>query len=161
MIIQDILTNSLWCGLFACCMSILNSTPYKYIIPTFICGFTGIVVRDLLENAGLSANWATLFSAFMIVIIAGAVIRSKYIPPVVLICAILPQWATVAMFNFLNDLRKVSILSGEQLTNTTIQLTANFASLVIISLVIAIGFAIGIAVLKMIYRESQSDKITA
>lgn len=144
----------MWCGFFACSMSILNSTPFKYIIPTIICGFTGIVVRDLLQNQGLSSNWSTMFAAFTIVIMAGIIIRSKYVPPIVLICAVLPQWASVAMFNMLDDLRKVSISTGDQLNKAAIDLCANFANVILVSIVIAIGFAIGIGLLKVVYKEA-------
>ncbi|MBP9191164.1 MAG: threonine/serine exporter family protein [Ignavibacteria bacterium] len=156
--IQDILTIGMWSAFFATCMCILNSTPFKYIIPTFICGFTGVLTRDFLQNAGLSVNWATLVAAFIIVLLAGLMIRSQKVPPIVLICAVLPQWASVSMFSMLNDLRKVTTLSGDDLSKAATDLAANTAMVIIISFVIAIGFALGLAVLKLIYREESKEE---
>jgi len=150
----------MWCAFFATSMSILNSTPYKFIIPTFVCGFAGILIRDLCQGWGLSPNWSTLVAAFAIAMIAGLTIRSRYVPPIVLICAVLPQWASVAMFNMLNDLRKVSLLTGDELNKAAIDLSANFANVVVISIAIAIGFALGLGVLKLIYRKTSEIERT-
>lgn len=156
--ITEILTIGLWSALFATCMSIMNSTPFKYIIPTFVCGMIGVITRDLLQNAGLSVNWATMAAAFSIVIVAGIMIRSQNVPPIVLICAVLPQWASVAMFSMMNDLRKVSVLSGEDLSKAVVDLTSNTAMVFIISMAIAIGFALGLALLKLIFREESKEE---
>lgn len=158
MSMQEILTDCLWSALFATSMSILNSTPYRYIFATFVCGFTGVLVRDLFKMWGFSANWSTLFAAFMIVMAAGLIIRSRYVPPIVLICSVLPQWASVSMFKFLNDLRLVSISSGDELRNTTIDMSANLAIVILISIVIAIGFFAGLRVLKLIFRDPELSR---
>lgn len=158
MSVPDILMIGMWSAFFATSMCILNSTPFKYIIPTFICGFAGVLTRDFLQNAGLSVNWATLAAAFTIVILAGIIIRSQKVPPIVLICAVLPQWASVSMFQMLNDLRKVTVLTGDDLGKAAVDLTANTAMVFVISLVIAIGFALGLAVLKLIYREESKEE---
>lgn len=160
MSIENILLDGLWSALFATAMSIRNSTPYKYILPTFISGVIAVLTRDLLENAGFSTNWSTLFAAFMIVISTGLFIRSQRVPPVVMICAVLPLWASVSMFTLLDDLRKVSLLSGDALNKAAIDLTANSAIVFVITIVIALGFAAGLAVLKVIFRrESIEDSI--
>ncbi|MBK8551649.1 MAG: threonine/serine exporter family protein [Ignavibacteria bacterium] len=160
MSIEYILIDGLWSALFATAMSIRNSTPYKYIIPTFLSSIVAVCTRDLLENAGLSTNWSTLFAAFMIVISSGLFIRSQRVPPVVMVCAVLPLWASVSMFNMLNDLRKVSLLSGDALNKAAIDLTANTAVVFVITIAIALGFAAGLAVLKVIFRrESIEDTI--
>lgn len=156
--LQDILTIGMWSAFFATCMSVLNSTPYKYIIPTFICGFAGVLTRDLLQNTGLSVNWATLAAAFVIVMLAGLMIRSQKVPPIVLICAVLPQWASVSMFSMLNDFRRVTTLSGDELSKAATDLAANTAMVFIISLAIAFGFALGFSVLKLIYREESKEE---
>ena len=156
--IQEILINCMWSAFFATSMSILNSTPYKYIIPTFVCGFTGVLIRDLFQGWGFSSNWSTLFAAFMIVLVAGLMIRSREIPPVVLICGVLPLWASVAMFRLLNDIRNVSNLNGDELSRAAIDLSANFAIVVVISIVIALGFAVGLALMRIIYKDT--SKIT-
>ncbi|HMS64379.1 MAG TPA: threonine/serine exporter family protein [Ignavibacteria bacterium] len=158
--LQDILLDGLWSALFATAMSVRNSTPFKYIIPTFISGVVAVLTRDSLENAGLSTNWSTLFAAFMIVISAGIFIRSQRVPPVVMICAVLPLWASVSMFGLLNDLRKVSLLSGTELNKAAIDLSANAAIVLVITISIALGFAAGLAVLKFIFRkETLEDSI--
>ncbi|MFZ1323007.1 MAG: threonine/serine exporter family protein [Ignavibacteria bacterium] len=158
MSVSDILIIGMWSAFFATSMCILNSTPFKYIIPTFICGFAGVLTRDFLQNAGLSVNWATLTAAFTIVILAGIIIRSQNVPPIVLICAVLPQWASVSMFQMLNDLRRVTVLTGDELSKAAVDLTANTAMVFVISLVIAIGFALGLAVLKFVYREESKEE---
>ncbi len=160
MSIESVLIDGLWSALFATAMSIRNSTPYKYILPTFISGVIAVCTRDLLENAGLSTNWSTLFAAFMIVISTGIFIRSRRVPPVVMVCAVLPLWASVSMFNMLDDLRKVSLLSGDALNKAAIDLSANSAVVLVITIVIALGFAAGMAVLNLIFRrESLEDAI--
>lgn len=153
MSIENILLDGLWSALFATAMSVRNSTPYKYIIPTFISSVVAVLTRDSLENYGLSVNWSTLFAAFMIVIISGLFIRSQRVPPVVLVCAVLPLWASVSMFNLLNDLRKVSLLSGNELNEAAISLSANTAIVFLITVCIAIGFAAGLSVLRLIFRR--------
>ena len=96
----------------------------------------------------------------MIVISAGLIIRSQKVPPVVMVCAVLPLWASVSMFNLLNDLRKVSLLSGDELSKAATDLTANTAIVFVITVSIALGFAAGLAVLKVIFRrESIEDSI--
>lgn len=160
MSIESILLDGLWSALFATAMSIRNSTPYKYIIPTFLSGVIAVCTRDLLENEGLSTNWSTLFAAFMIVISTGIFIRSQRVPPVVMVCAVLPLWASVSMFSMLDDLRKVSLLSGDALNKAAIDLSANSAVVFVITVAIALGFAAGLAVLRLIYRkESLEDAL--
>ena len=158
--LESILLDGLWSALFATAMSIRNSTPFKYIIPTFISSVIAVLTRDTLEHYGFSTNWSTLFAAFMIVISAGLFIRSQRVPPVVMVCAVLPQWASVSMFGLLNDLRKVSLLSGNELNAAAIDLSANTAIVFVITISIALGFAAGLALLKLIFRrESIEDSI--
>jgi len=158
--LESILLDGLWSALFATAMSIRNSTPFKYIIPTFISSVIAVLTRDTLEHYGLSTNWSTLFAAFMIVISAGLFIRSQRVPPVVMVCAVLPLWASVSMFGLLNDLRKVSLLSGNELNIAATDLMANTAIVFVITVSIALGFAAGLALLKLIFRrESIEDSI--
>lgn len=158
--LESILLDGLWSALFATAMSIRNSTPYKYILPTFISSVLAVLTRDSMEHYGISTNWSTLFAAFMIVISSGIIIRSQKIPPVVMVCAVLPLWASVSMFNLLNDLRRVSLLSGDDLNKAAIDLTANTAIVFIITVSIALGFAAGLSILRLIFRrESVEDSI--
>lgn len=158
--LESILLDGLWSALFATAMSIRNSTPFKYIIPTFISSVIAVLTRDSLEQYGLSTNWSTLFAAFMIVLSAGLFIRSQRVPPVVMVCSVLPLWASVSMFGLLNDLRKVSLLSGSELNAAAIDLTANTAIVFVITVSIALGFAAGLALLKIFFRrESIEDSI--
>jgi len=60
----------------------------------------------------------------------------------------------------LNDLRKVTVLTGDDLSKAAVDLTANTAMVLVISLVIAIGFAMGLAVLKLVYREESKKEKT-
>ncbi len=158
--LESILLDGLWSALFATAMSIRNSTPFKYIIPTFISSVIAVITRDILQQYGVSTNWSTLFAAFMIVISAGLIIRSQKVPPVVMVCAVLPLWASVSMFSMLNDLRKVSLLSGDELNKAAIDLTANIAIVFVITVSIALGFAAGLSLLRLVFRrESLRDSI--
>jgi uncharacterized membrane protein YjjB (DUF3815 family) len=158
--LESILLDGLWSALFATAMSIRNSTPFKYIIPTFISSVIAVLTRDSLEHYGLSTNWSTLFAAFMIVISVGLFIRSQKVPPVVMVCAVLPLWASVSMFGLLNDLRKVSLLSGSELNAAAIDLSANTAIVFVITVSIALGFAAGLSILRLVFRrESIEDSI--
>lgn len=158
--LEKILLDGLWSALFATAMSVRNSTPFKYIIPTFLSSVAAVITRDSLENYGLSTNWSTLSAAFVIVMLTGLYIRSQKVPPVVMICAVLPLWASVSMFGLLNDLRKVSVLSGDALNQAALDLSANTAIVFVITVSIALGFAAGLGLLRLIFRrESLEDSL--
>jgi uncharacterized membrane protein YjjB (DUF3815 family) len=151
--IPTILLNSLWAALFATGMGILLTAPLRYIGTTFLCGFAGRLVRDVLMGWGLSQNWSTAVAVAVLVLVAAAIAQRQRISPVVLICAVLPLGAAVAMFNVILELMKVSSLKGEALNASSVALTANAGKAFAGTLAIAVGIAAGMAIVRLIRRD--------
>jgi uncharacterized membrane protein YjjB (DUF3815 family) len=150
--LSTILMHSLWAALFATAMGILLTDPFRFILPTFLCGFTGRFVRDVLMGRGMSQNWSTLVASAVLVLVGVAIIRRNRISPVVLICGVLPLGAAVAMFNVIFDLMKVSSLNGEALSGASVALSANLGKVFTTTLAIALGLGAGIAIVRLLRR---------
>lgn len=157
---STILTNSLWAGLFAGGLSILLTAPLQYLPPAFLCGFAGRCVRDVLMSLGLTQNWSTVIAASVVVLVAVAIIRGHVVSPVVLVAGVLPLGAAVAMFNAIIELMKVSSLSGEALSGASVALTANIGKAFTTSLAIALGLAVGTAIVRLVRREKVRARVT-
>ncbi len=154
-----ILNNSLWAGLFASGLGILLTAPPRYIVPTFLGGFAGRLVRDAFMSWGMSQNWSTTVAAAVVVLIAVAIIRRHVVSPVVLITGILPLGAAVAMFNAIVELMKVSHLQGEALSGSSVALSANVGKAFTTSLAIALGLGAGIAIVRFFRREEVRERV--
>ena len=148
-----ILMNGLWAALFAAAMGILLTAPARYLVPTFLCGFTGRVVRDVLMSVGMSQNLSTVVAAAVLVGLAAAIVRRQRVSPVVLICAVLPLGAAVPMFNIMLDLIKVSSLQGDALSAASVALIANAGKAFAGTLAIALGLGTGFAIVHLFQRE--------
>ena len=48
--------------LFAACLAAVLTTPARFLLPTFVCGFVGRAVRDVCTGLGLNINWATMIA---------------------------------------------------------------------------------------------------
>lgn len=153
-----ILINCLWVGLFAAGMGILLTAPLKYIFPAFVCGFTGRLVLNLMMKYGASQNSSIVVATFSIVLIAGVILNREKVSPVVLITAILPLGATVAMLNTIIELMKVSSLKGELLNASSIALTANLGKAFTITLAIALGLAAGIGFINLFAKRKENHE---
>lgn len=154
-----ILIGSLWAGLFASSLGVLFTAPARYIVPAFLCGFTGRWACDVLMGWGMSQNWSTAVAAALIVLVAVAVVRRHSAPPVVLVSSVLPLGAAGAMFKAIMDLMKISSLKGEALGQATVSFSANIAKAFTTSLAIAFGLAAGMAVVRLIEGEKAWEEV--
>lgn len=146
--------DSLFAGLFSCSLGFLFTAPPRAAASTFVCGAAGRLVRGVLMGWGLSQNWSTLVAAAVIVLVAVAIIREHVVSPVILVSGVIPLGASVAMFNIIIELMKVSALQGEALNASSIALSANMGKLVITSLAIALGLGVGMVVVRLVKREA-------
>jgi len=151
--LSTIFVNSLWAGLFAGSLSILFTAPLRYVPATLFCGFAGRCVRNVLMIYGLTQNWSTVIAAAVVALVAVAMIRGNAVCPVMLVAGVIPLGATVAMFNAIIELMKVSSLSGEALSASSVVLNANVGKVFTTSLAISLGLGIGMAVVRLLRRE--------
>jgi len=149
---STILLNSLWAALFATGLGILLTAPFRYIVPTFLCGFAGRFVRDVSMGWGMSQNWSTVAAVIVLVLVAVAIVQRHRISPVVLICGVLPLGAAVAMFNMIFELMKVSSLKGDALSAACVALSANAGKAFTGTLAIALGLGAGMAIVRIFRR---------
>jgi len=154
-----ILINSLWTGLFASGLGILLTAPLRYIVPSFLCGFAGRLVRDVFMGWGMSLNWSTVVAAAVLVLVAVAVVRRHSAPPVVLVSGVLPLGAATAMFNAILGLMQISSLKGEALTEASVALSANISKAFTTSLAIALGLAVGMTIVRLLRREEVWERV--
>ena len=157
MSLLTILANSLWAALFATGFGVILTTPTRALVSCFMCGFVGRFVRDLSMLGGLSQNWATAVAAAVVALLAIAIVRRRTVSPVVLICGILPLGATVAVFNVILDLMRVSSLTGEALSAASVSLSANIGKASTGTLAIALGLGAGLAIARFARREEAAD----
>ena len=153
------LMNSLWAGLFAGGLGILLTAPLRYLVPAFLCGFSGRFARDVFMSWGMGQNWSTAVAAAVVVLVAVAIIRRPGVSPVVLVSGVLPLGAAVAMFNAILELMKVSSLKGEALNGASVALSANLGKVFTTSLAIALGLAVGIAIVRLFRREEVREGV--
>ena len=144
--LSAILSHSLWAGLFAAGLAAVLTAPPRFLLPTFVCGFVGCAVRDAGVSLGLNVNWATVIAAAVLFLVALALIRRRTVSPAVLVCAVIPLGAAVAMFNLIFAVMRVSTASGDSLAEASISLSANLGKVFATSLAIAVGLAAGMTV---------------
>lgn len=150
-----ILIYSLWSGLFGLGLAVLLTAPPNRLLAAFVCSFSGRLVRDLFIAWGLSSNWSTMIGAAAVVLVAVAFIRRHQISPVVLICAVLPLAGSVAVFNTIFELMKLSSARGEALNAASIAFTSNLAKAFATSLSIALGISAGLAIAELFRRKKE------
>jgi uncharacterized membrane protein YjjB (DUF3815 family) len=153
------LMNSLWAGLFASGLGILLTAPPRYLVPTFLCGFSGRLARDAFMSWGMGPNWATVVGAAVVVRVAVAILRRPGVSPVVLVSGVLPLGAAVAMFNAIVELMKVSSLKGEALSGASVALSANLGKVFAMSLAIALGLGAEMAIVRLFRREEVREGV--
>ena len=151
--LPSILVTSLWAALYATGLGILLTAPVRYLIPTFLCGFIGRAVRDVCMGWSLSQNWATVIAATVVVLVAVATTRRHAVSPVVLICAVLPLGAAVAMFSLIFALLQASSSTGEALDAASLALSANLGKVFTTYLTIALGLGAGLAIVRLFRGE--------
>lgn len=148
-----IATNSLWAALFAAALALLLTAPARYLVATFLCGFAGRFVRDVFMGWGLTQEWSTVVAAIVIAVLAGIIARSDRTPPVVLICAVIPLGAAVAVLNTIYELMRVSFLKGEALNAASVALSTNAGKAFTGTLAIVLGLVVGMAVMRLFKPE--------
>jgi uncharacterized membrane protein YjjB (DUF3815 family) len=153
--LATMLIDTLWAALFATGLGVLLTAPRQFLFPTFVCAFTGRLVRDLCTGWGLGQNWSTALGALMVVLVAGAIIRRREASPVALVCSVIPLGAVLAIFNTLIALIRLSTAKGDLLNDTSIALTSNLAKAFTTTLSIALGIGAGVAILRLLRREAQ------
>jgi uncharacterized membrane protein YjjB (DUF3815 family) len=151
---MSILTNSLWAGLFASALGIIFTAPRGCLAGTFVCGLMGRLVRDLCMSGGLSQNWSTIIASSAIVLVADVMIRRKAVRPVALVGSIIPLGAAMPMFNAIIQVVRLSTLTGEALDAAAVALSASLGKVFITSLAIALGLAVGTALVRLLHRET-------
>lgn len=147
-----VLMPCLWSGLFATGLAVLFTAPAGSLAAAFACGFLGRAVRDLCAAAGMNLNWATVIAACAVVLVAVAITRRGRASPVVLICAVLPLGAVVAMFNLIFALVQVASAQGDALDATSTALSVNAGKVFATCLAIAVGLGLGIGIQRVLRR---------
>lgn len=155
--VATLLENSLWAALFATGLGILLTTPSRYLLATFLCGFSGRFIRDVLVGWGTNQNWSTVIAAAVLVLVAVAIVRRHQLPPVVLICGVLPLGAAVAMFNTIIGLMTISSAEGDALGTASVALSANAGKAFTGTLAIALGLGAGVAIVRLAKREEAKE----
>jgi uncharacterized membrane protein YjjB (DUF3815 family) len=148
-----ILVDNLWAGLFAGGLAVIFTAPPRYIVPAFLCGFAGRSARDLLMSVGLNQNWSTVVAAAVLVLVAAAIVRRHVVSPVVLVSGLIPLGAAISMFNAIMSLMRVSSAKGEALSEVSDALNANVGKVFTTSLAIALGLAVGMAIVRLVRRQ--------
>jgi uncharacterized membrane protein YjjB (DUF3815 family) len=152
--LAPVIVNALWTGLFACMLGVLLTAPRRNLAATFLCGSAGRLARDVLVGAGMSLSWATVVAAALIVLLGVTIARSHRVSPVVLISSALPLGASAAVFHTTVGLMRIPALRGEELSRATVALSSNMATAFTITLAIAMGLTIGIALVRVARRSS-------
>lgn len=152
-------TNGLWSGLFAGTLGLILTAPVRYIAPTFFCGFVGRFARDALMSWGVNQNWSTVVASAVVVLVAMAIIKGHRVSPVVMVCGVLPLGGTVAMFNVIAAMMRVSHLSGEALSAASVTLSANVGKVFTTSLAIALGLAAGMTIASVFRRDEIQEEV--
>jgi uncharacterized membrane protein YjjB (DUF3815 family) len=151
--LPGMILNSLWAAVFAASLAVLLTAPAQYLLATLVCGFCGRFIRDVCMGLGLTQDWSTVVAAAAVAVLAGLIVRRSRVPPVVLICAVLPLGAAVAMLNMLYDLMRVSFLKGEALEAASVTLSANAGKAFTGTLAVALGLVVGMTAVRLLARE--------
>jgi uncharacterized membrane protein YjjB (DUF3815 family) len=142
----------LWAGVLAAGLGVLFTAPRQYLVAAFVCGFAGRCVRDLGVAYGVSHNWSTILAAAAVVVIAAALIHRR-VSPVVMICAVIPLGASIAVFNLIFALIRLSTAAGDARLEHSLAFTSNLAAAFTTFMAIALGLAAGTAIVWLLRRE--------
>jgi uncharacterized membrane protein YjjB (DUF3815 family) len=157
--LSTILIDSVWAAIFAAGLGILFTAPHRYVAPASLCGFVGRFVRGLFISWGMSQNWSTVVAAAVIVLVTAAIIGRHKVPPVVLISGVIPLGATVAMFNTLSGLMRLSSAKGDLVGDASIAFTSSLAKVFTTTLAIAVGISAGMAIVRLFNREEEAVEV--
>ena len=147
------LLDGLVSGAFAGGLAVLLTAPPRDLLPAFLCGAAGRLLRDEFVSWGVSVSWSTMIAAAGVVLLATALMRRRAVSPAVLISAVLPLGAATAIFNMLLSLMKIPALSGEELNKAAVALAANTSKAFIITLAVALGMCLGLMIVRFFERD--------
>jgi uncharacterized membrane protein YjjB (DUF3815 family) len=156
--VSAVLVASLWSGLLAAGLGVLFTAPRKYLVAAFACGWAGRCIRDLSIAWGLSHNLSTMLAAAVVVLVAVAIIRRHEVSPVVLICAVIPLSGSVATFNLIFALMRLSTAAGEARNEYSVAFTSNLAGAFTTFLAIALGLGAGMAIARFLSSADAVDR---
>lgn len=105
----------------------------------------------------MSHNWSTVLAAAVVVLVAVAMVHRHNVSPVVLICGVLPLSASVAMFNLIFALLRLSTAAGDARAEYSLALTANLASVFTTFMAIALGIVGGVMMVRLIRQQGAVD----
>ena len=149
----SILSQSLWAGLFAACLAMVLTAPRRLLLATFVCGFIGRAVRDVGVELGLNVTWATVIAAASLFLVASVLTRRRNVSPAVLVCAVIPLGAAIAMLDLIFAVMQASTASGHALAEAAIAVVANLGKVFATSLAIAVGLTAGITIARSFKRD--------
>jgi uncharacterized membrane protein YjjB (DUF3815 family) len=152
--IRDLCLSGLWSGLLGAGLGILFTAPPRYLVSTFFCAAVGRPARDVLVGQGMNPNWATAIAAALVVLVAAAILRRRSVSPVVLVSAVFPLGAAVAMFQTIIGVMRVSVLRGDALGVASVALSANISKTFMLTLSIVVGMGAGMAIVRWVRREA-------
>jgi uncharacterized membrane protein YjjB (DUF3815 family) len=151
--LETVLINSLWAALFAAAMTVIFSAPLWALAPSFLSGFGARFVRDVLIGAGVGPNLAILIAATLAVSLSVGLIRRRAVAPVIVVSGLIPLGAATAFLRGVVGLLKMSSLEGVALSEASVLVMSNFAIGFNTTLVIAMGFWLGIALVGLLGKK--------
>ena len=155
----ELLIVGLWTGAFAATFAIVFSAPLQAVVPSFCAGFVARIARDWLMHFGVSQTLATLAAAAAVVIVVEVtLVRRPGISPIVMLSGLVPLGAAKAFFAAIIGFLKISTLKGEALAAAPAALLSNMSTLFKTTLAIALGAALGVAIIHSL--KSAREMIT-
>jgi uncharacterized membrane protein YjjB (DUF3815 family) len=151
--LASIVSDSLCAAVFATALGIRFTAPLQYLAPTFLAGFLGRLMHSALTAWGLGQDWATVLAAAAIVAVAVATTRRHRVPPIVLICGVLPLGAASSVFRAVFEVLRASSAAGEALEAAALAWTANASRAFTGTMAIALGLGVGMTIARLFDRE--------
>ena len=150
-----IVVSGLLAGAFAAALAVMFTAPPENIVPAFACGLVTWIVRGGLVASGLGVGWATVLASVAAVLVAAAATPRHVVTPVVLISAVFPIAAGVAVFNAIIALFRVSTATGVALQEASATLSANIGKAFSTFVAIAVGLQIGSTIIRSARRRRE------
>ena len=143
-----VLLNGLCGAAFAATMAVIFTAPPRYVAPAFLSGLAAQLARDLLATGGMHVGGATMVASAVAVIAAVATTPRHTVVPVVLIAAVLPLGAGIAVFHAMIQLLRLSSAQGPALAEASTTLMGHLGRAFTTFVAIALGLEIGIALVR-------------
>ncbi len=134
----------------AASLAVVFTAPAACIVPSFVSGLATYLVRESLAGIGMHEAGATAIASATAVLVAMTVTPKRLAATVVVIAAIIPLSAGVALFAAITDLLKVSTYQGAALEEASIGLNANLARAFTTFAAIAFGLQLGFTLARLL-----------